>query len=120
MTALRLGGPLANACKECGSAVAIPCCDDDGSPRRPHVARLRRAHPEETARPGDVVLIRRYRDTRDRLAVLVEIIAANLVVVRLWEDGRLGDARQMLGLNVVRLAAPGPARDAVVLAASRR
>lgn len=119
MTALLLGGPLANACKECGSAVAIPCCDDDGSPRRPHVARLRRAHPEETARPGDVVLIRRYRDTRDRLAVLVEVVAANLVVVRLWGDG-LGEPVQMLGLNVVRLAAPGPARDAVVLAASRR
>ncbi len=120
MTALRLGGPLANACETCDSPRHVPCCDDDGSPRRPHVARLRRAHPEETARPGDVVLIRRYRDTRDRLAVLVEIIAANLVTVRLWGDARLGDARMMIGSNVVRLAPPGPARDAVVLAASRR
>ncbi len=119
MTSLLLGGPLANACGTCGSAVALQCLDRHDMPCRPHAARRRAAPPEETARPGDVVVVRLYRDPRDHLAVLVEIIAANLVVVRLW-DGRLGDARMMIGSNVVRLAPPGPARDAVVLAASRR
>ena len=116
MTALLLGGPLANACETCGSAIAIPCFTRHDMPCRPHVARRRAAPPEETARPGNVVVVLLYRDPVERLAVLVQIIAANLVVVRLWEDGRLGDARQMAGANVVRLAPPGPERDAVQFA----
>ena len=119
MTALLLGGPLANACETCDSARGIPCFTRHGDPCRPHTARRRAAPPVETAQPGDVVVVQLYRDPTERLAALVEIIAANLVTVRLW-DGGLGEPVQMLGLNVVRLAAPGPARDAVVLAASRR
>ena len=119
MTSLLLGGPLANACGTCGSAVALQCLDRHDMPCRPHAARRRAAPPVETAQPGDVVVVQLYRDPVERLAVLVQIIAANLVVVRLWGDARLGDARMMAAVNVVRLAAPGPARDAV-LAASRR
>lgn len=115
MTALLLGGPLATACETCDSARNIPCFDHHGAPCRPHAARRRAAPPVETARPGDVVVVQLYRDPTERLAVLVEIAAANLVVVRLW-DGALGDARQMAGVNVMRLVPPGPGRDAVQLA----
>lgn len=115
MTALLLGGPLANACKTCDSARNVPCFNRRGAPCRPHAVRRRAAPPVETARPGDVVVVLFYRDSTERLAVLVEIVEANLVVVRLWEDGRLGDARQMIGVNVVRLASPGPETDAVRL-----
>lgn len=118
MTALLLGGPLATACDTCDSARNIPCFDRHGQPCRPHAARRRAAPPVETARPGDVVVVRFYRNPTERLAVLVEIVEANLVVVRAW-DGRLSEPGQMIGSNVVRLAPPGPARDAV-LAASRR
>ena len=120
MTSLLLGGPLANACETCDSARGIPCFTRHGDPCRPHTARRRAAPPVETAQPGDVVVVQLYRDPVERLAVLVQIIAANLVVVRLWGDARLGDARMMAAVNVVRLASPGPERDAVVLAASRR
>lgn len=115
MTALLLGGALANACATCDSSRLIPCFTRHGVPCQPHAARRRAAPPEETARPGDVVVVRLYRDPTERLAVLSQILAANLVVVRLW-DGRLGDARQMIGSNVVRLAPPGPERDAVLAA----
>lgn len=118
MTALLLGGPLANACATCDSARLIPCFTRHGDPCRPHAARRRAAPPVETARAGDVVVVRLFRDPTERLAVLLEIVAANLVVVRLW-DGRLGEPGQMLGSSVMRLAPPGPERDAV-LAASRR
>lgn len=116
MTSLRLGGPLANACETCDSARLIPCFTRHDMPCRPHAARRRAAPPVETARPGDVVIVRLYRDPTERLAALVRVIAANLVVVRLWGDGRLGEPGQMIGSNVVRLAPLGPETNAVRLA----
>lgn len=121
MTAvLHLGGPLANPCETCDSARRIPCFNRRGAPCRPHAARRREAPTVETAQPGDVVVVCLYRDPTERLAVLVQVIAANLVVVRLWENRRLGEAGQMIGSNVVRLAPPGPETDVVRAATAER
>ncbi len=120
MTTLKIGGPLAIACKACGAGPGRACIPITGEriTRRIHAARVKAAPPELEVAPGDLVVVQ--FSAREVLA-LVRGGTQDNVALRFWSVAlgwSTGDGH-LEAWRVLRLA-PEDEQTAAARAALKR